>query len=112
MEDQRRGALDAVDRIVNRGGDADDVLRATLAVLEPLYAFAAIRFREGGGPQVGTRGDAEARAWPIRFQELEVAELEVAGAPADDDALLRRIALLISPYCLVGWDTGGEPWEP
>ena len=22
------------------------------------------------------------------------------------------VALLISPYCLVGWDTGGEAWTP
>ena len=30
----------------------------------------------------------------------------------DDTALLERVAVLISPYCLVGWDTGGEAWSP
>ena len=29
-----------------------------------------------------------------------------------DIRLLEHIAALISPYCLVGWDTGGEPWDP
>jgi hypothetical protein len=28
----RRGALEAIDRVLNRGGDADDVLRAVRAV--------------------------------------------------------------------------------
>ena len=33
--------------------------------------------------------------------------------PDDDDrAFLRRVSDLLSPYCLVGWDTGGEVWEP
>ena len=27
-------------------------------------------------------------------------------------AFLERVAVLISPYCLVGWDTGGVPWDP
>ena len=31
---------------------------------------------------------------------------------ADDRQFLERVAVLISPYCLVGWDTGGEPWRP
>ena len=26
--------------------------------------------------------------------------------------LLRVVADLLSPYCLVGWDTGGEAWSP
>jgi hypothetical protein len=110
-EDQRRGALDAVDRIINRGGDADDVLRAVLAVLAPLYPFAAIRFKEGGGPEAGQRTERVSR-WPIRSHGLDVAELEVADTAPEDGAFLERIALLLSPYCLVGWDTRGEPWEP
>ena len=30
----------------------------------------------------------------------------------EDDAFLQRVATLVSPYCLVGWDTHGERWEP
>ena len=32
-EQSRRGVLDALDRILNRGGDADDVLRDVVAAL-------------------------------------------------------------------------------
>ena len=39
------GALEAVDRILNRGGDADDVLRDVLQALhERGVSWAAIRF--------------------------------------------------------------------
>ena len=42
-----------------------------------------------------------------------MAELEVGGDVGDDDrALLERVAVLVSPYALVGWDTGGEAWSP
>jgi hypothetical protein len=30
----------------------------------------------------------------------------------EDRAVLERVASLIGPYCLVGWDTGGEAWSP
>jgi len=36
----------------------------------------------------------------------------VDGAPPEDAAFLERVAVLVSGHCLVGWDTGGEPWEP
>ena len=39
-------------------------------------------------------------------------ELVVDGAGADDRGALERIAVLIGGHCLVGWDTGGEPWSP
>ena len=35
-EQQRAGALEAIERIVNRGGDADDVLNAVQAVVDKL----------------------------------------------------------------------------
>jgi putative methionine-R-sulfoxide reductase with GAF domain len=46
-----------------------------------------------------------------------VAEIDIdSDTPAafgeDDRRFLERVALLISPYCLVGWDTGGEAWSP
>ena len=40
-----------------------------------------------------------------------MAELEVEGANDDDRTFLERVAQLVSGHCLVGWDTGGEPWE-
>jgi putative methionine-R-sulfoxide reductase with GAF domain len=114
-EQDRRGALEAVDRILNRGGDADDVLRQVLAVLRRLYPFAAISFVERGklvaGPFVGER-TAPTEARSITFNGLEVARLDVAASTAEDRAFLDRVALLISPYCLVGWDTAGEGWNP
>jgi len=38
-----------------------------------------------------------------------VGSLELA---VDDGAFVERVATLISPYVLVGWDTGGEQWSP
>ena len=40
-----------------------------------------------------------------------MAELEVEGADDADRPFLERVAQLVSGHCLVGWDTGGEPWE-
>jgi hypothetical protein len=113
--DRHRGALEAIDRILNRGGDADDVLRAVLEVLHRLYPFVAIAFVENGakvgGPSLGDRPDAW-ETWPIAFNGMRVAVLEVAGTSEAERPFLERVALVISPYCLVGWDTGGEPWTP
>ncbi len=115
-EHERRGAVEALERLLNRGGDADDVLRGVVQVLFGLYAYAGIDFVEGErlvtGPSLGTP-DATASRYPIVFDGVKVAEL-VAGSPAadDDSAFLERVATIISPYCLVGWDTGGEAWSP
>jgi hypothetical protein len=40
-EQQRAGALEAIERIVNRGGDDDDVLSAVRAVVDKLDPDAA-----------------------------------------------------------------------
>jgi hypothetical protein len=115
-----RGALEAVERILNRGGDADDVLRAIVGVLAervPHLGWVGIAFVEDGnlvvGPASGPEPPAETVALPIEFRDDRVGELRVASPAGDDDerAFLERVALLVSPYCLVGWDTGGEPWE-
>ena len=114
-EEERRGALEALERILNRGGDADDVLREVVTRLSRLYAFVGVNFVEGSelvpGPAAGSRV-GPSLTWPIVFREVRVAELEVAGCDAADSAFLERVAILISPYCLVGWDTGGEAWTP
>jgi GAF domain-containing protein len=54
---------------------------------------------------------------PISYEDIVVAEIDIdSDRPAafgpDDRSFLEEVARLISPYCLVGWDTGGEPWEP
>jgi hypothetical protein len=114
------GALEAIDRILNRGGDADDVLRQVVAVVHERLEgcrWVGISFVEGGelvlGPQLGERSGEETSV-PISYEGTVVAELAVVadGLAAEDHALLERVALLISPHCLVGWDTGGEAWSP
>ena len=108
------GSLEALDRILNRGGDPDDVLREVVRVLAERYHYAAIKFVEGEdllpGPAAGTPD--EVTTWPISFQGMKVAELEVSPTPAEDREFLERVATIVSPYCLVGWDTGGEHWDP
>jgi hypothetical protein len=115
-----RGALEAVDRILNRGGDVDDVLREVVAVLRDRAGFdwAGIAFVEGErlqlGPSAGTlRGEPE--SVPVSFEGRQVAELQVepgVGTDQDGRGFLGRVAVLVSAHCLVGWDTGGDPWQP
>jgi hypothetical protein len=110
------GALDAVDRILNRGGDADDVLRAVVATLVERggCTWAGILFAEEGelvlGPQAGEPKPDEREQIPVVYRGARVAELVADGC--GDRAFLDRVAVLISAHCLVGWDTGGVPWEP
>jgi hypothetical protein len=110
MTTNTTGALEAIDRILNRGGDADDVLRQVVEVVHALYPYAAIAFVEPDGLTVGPElGEPppETDAFPISFQGSQVAELRVGGAPPDP-AFLERVALIVSPYCLVGWDVWPE----
>jgi hypothetical protein len=113
------GALEAIDRILNRGGDADDVLRQVVATLHENagYPWAGISFVERGalvlGPQAGKpHGDERRTRVPVLWQGERIAELAVDDAPEEDRMFLERVALLVSGHCLVGWDTGGESWEP
>jgi hypothetical protein len=112
------GALEAIDRILNRGGDADDVLREVVAALHEHagYAWAGILFVEGDtlalGPEAGAERAEERTRLPVSYRGERVAELAVDGAHDADRPFLERVATLISAYCLVGWDTGGEGWSP
>lgn len=109
-------ALKNIDRVVAEGGDADDVLRAIVATLvtEPEITWAGIRFLEGGelvlGPAAGTPDETHRHATPIAFRDDLVGELVVDGTAAQP--LLDRIAMQISAYVLLGWDTGGDAWVP
>jgi hypothetical protein len=112
------GALEAIDRILNRGGDVDDILRQVVAALtnEAGYAWAGIFFLEDGelalGPHAGAPDPSRRTSVPVTWQGDRVAELVVDDAPEEDRMFLERVAVLVSGHCLVGWDTGGESWEP
>jgi hypothetical protein len=111
------GALEAIDRILDRGGDADEVLRDVVAVLHDGYPWVGISFVEEGelvlGPAQGEQ-TAEPTRIPISYENNVVAELAVVSGELGTErrAFLEQVALLIAPYCLVGWDTGGEAWSP
>ncbi len=157
------GALEAIDRILNRGGEADDVLRAAVDVLHDRfddYSWVGIYLVEGDdlvlgpwkGPEAtehvripvgqGICGAAAATGQtevvddvnaderylacfpstrseivvPIAYEGRVVGEIDIdSDRPAAfgeaDRAFLERVALLISPHCLVGWDTGGVAWS-
>ncbi len=75
--------LEAVDRILESGGDADDILRDVVAALNEQagYAWAGIFFLEDGdlalGPQAGTPNEARRTSVPVTWQGVRVAELAI-----------------------------------
>jgi putative methionine-R-sulfoxide reductase with GAF domain len=118
------GALEAVDRVLNREPEADEVLRQTVDILHERldrYSWVCIYFRESEelilGPSAGRRDEGSRELdISIVYEERPIGVLRVAThAPAgfddDDERFLKRIALLVSAQCLVGWDTGGLPWS-
>ena len=158
------GALEAVDRILNVGGDADEVLRRVVSVLHERfdhYSWVGIYLVEGDelvlGPWEGPEATEHVRipvgqgicgaaaasgetevvddvnadprylacfpstrseiVVPIAYQGKVVGEIDIdsdqpAAFTQEDRTFLERVALVISPHCLVGWDTGGEAWSP
>ncbi len=154
--DAHRGALAAIERILNRESEADEVLRRTVDVLHDRfehYSWVGIYLVEDGelvlgpwkGPQAtdhvripigqGICGAAAASGRtelvddvasderylacfpstrseivvPIAYEGRVVGEIDIdSDTPAafddDDRTFLERVALLISPHALVGWD--------
>jgi hypothetical protein len=105
--------MSSVSDLVARGGDADDVLRDVVAALvSGGYRWAGISFVEGDrvtlGPHAGRPDETARRAVPVVWQGVQVAELAADGTGEP----LEPVAELIAAHCLVGWDTGGEPWTP
>jgi hypothetical protein len=96
--------------------DADDQLRAAVAELAARdgCSWAGVFFVEGDelvlGPQAGEPEPERRTAVPVIWRDTRVAELAADGAV--DVARLEAIAAEIADLCLVGWDTGGEEWEP
>jgi hypothetical protein len=111
-------ADEAIERIVGRGGDADDILRDVVAALHNHagYRWAGIFFVADGaltlGPHAGAPAEDARMTVPVSWQGERIAELAVDDAPEEDRMLLERVAALVAGHCLVGWDTGGETWEP
>jgi hypothetical protein len=105
-----------IEAIVERGGDADDILRDVVAALAGRYGWAGILFVEEGhlvlGPQAGMPDEPRRVQVPVSFNGDRIAELAVDGAPEEDRTSLERVAELVAGHCLVGWDIGGEDWVP
>ena len=108
--------MSSAERILEAGGEADDVLRATVAALveDGACAWAGIWLMEGErlelGPEAGEPDEARRLRVAIEFRNERIGELGADGAA--DPALIERVALQLSPYVLLGWDTGGEAWLP
>jgi len=96
--------------------DADDVLRQTVAELAggDGCRWAGIFFVEDGelalGPEAGTADEVRRVSVPVTWKGERVAELAADGDV--DRAHLEQVAAEIADLCLVGWDTGGEAWDP
>ena len=109
-------AAEDVRRIVEAGGDADDVLRACVARLteESGVIWAGVALVEDGalllGPSAGASEPTRREHVPILFQGDVVGELWIDGTISR--TTLYQVATLIAPFALIGWDTGGEVWDP
>jgi L-methionine (R)-S-oxide reductase len=153
------GAIEAVERILDRGDEANEILRAVVDVLHDRfehYSWVGIYLVQGDdlvlgpwrGPQATEHGripvgdgicgaaaasgqteivddvNADPRylacfpstrseiVVPIAYEGRVVGEIDIdsdrpAAFDPSDRSLLERVALLISPYCLVGSDVGG-----
>jgi hypothetical protein len=108
--------LETLDGLLARSEDADEALRETVRLLaaEPDVSWAAVAFSDEGaltvGPAAGTPNEARRVRTPVVFQGETVGELWVDGDT--DQELLAQVADRISAHVLIGWDTGGEAWEP
>lgn len=105
-----------LDDILSRGEDADDALRGVVEALvaQAGCAWAGILFVEGDelvlGPHAGEPDPGLRLQVPVAYEGSRVAELVVDGC--NEPGFLAVVAARIAEYCLVGWDTAGEPWTP
>ena len=95
--------------------DVDDVLRQTVAdLVADGCAWAGIYFVEDDelalGPEAGEADEARRVSVPVTWKGERVAELAADGDVQRER--LAQVAAEIADLCLVGWDTGGEAWEP
>jgi hypothetical protein len=120
---ERPSVIAAIEQIVAHEPEADQILRESVVVLYehiPEVRSVAVAFVESGelapGPIAGDPiAGAPSLTAPVLYERRPVAELWIVGGGQADDGdrgLLDRVCELLSPYCLVGWDTGGELWDP
>ena len=108
--------LAAIDAALEASADADDALRETVRILaaQPGVSWAGVAFVETTGlvlgPSAGTPDEARRTLVTVCYKDETVGELQVDGEA--DRALLQAVADRISAQVLLGWDTGGEGWEP
>jgi hypothetical protein len=101
--------------IVAGEGEADEILRTVVRELVERGAasWAGIFFVEGDelvlGPEAGTPAPATRTQAPVTYLGARVAELAADGC--GNPEFLERVADLVAEWCLVGWDTGGVPWD-
>ena len=109
-------ALSAIDAALAAAPDADDALRETVHILagQPGIAWAGIAFVETTGlvlgPFAGIPDEGRRTLVTVCYKGETVGELQVDGDA--DRALLEAVSERISAHVLLGWDTGGEHWEP
>ncbi len=114
--DRNEELVAAVRRIVEGLDEADEILRRVVAeVARKTGGSCGLRFVEEGelvlGPAAG--GDpSDGRVMPVKYDGAHVADLLVTGTSGPDVEALAQVADLIADYCLVGWDIGGEAWQP
>ncbi|MEO9174627.1 MAG: hypothetical protein ABI317_03855 [Gaiellales bacterium] len=119
----RDDVLATIARAIEHEPEPDEILRQAVVVLYEWtigVRSVAVAFVEDGALAPGpVAGDAivgtPAITIPVLYERRPVAELWIDSEVDADDrdrAFLHRISQLLSPYCLVGWDTGGEAWEP
>jgi len=110
------GLLEAIDEAIARSADADEALRDVVRVLagQSGVSWAGIAFLEEGspllGPSAGTPDEARRVLATVCYKGEVVGELRVDG-DVDRD-VLELVADRIAAHVLLGWDTGGEAWEP
>lgn len=109
-------AIREIARIVDETAEADDALRRVVARVadEQGVEWAGIAFVEDGsltvGPSAGAPDERRRTHIPVTYRGDPVGELLVDGS--GDAAAFARVAELIAPLVLIGWDTGGGAWEP
>ena len=108
--------LAAIETALASAGEPDDALREVVRLLaaEPEIAWAGIAFLENGelviGPSAGTPDPGRRARVTLRYKEQPVGELLVDGTPNRSE--LEAVAARLGEHVLLGWDTGGETWEP
>ena len=93
-----RGALEAVERVLNRGGDAGDVIRSVLEVLRARGVEAGrVRYGEDEAVvgEIAVGLGPPRTTVPVVFRGEEVGSLELG---VHDRAFAERVATLISAY--------------